>query len=67
MKFLSALGALVGFLVILLLADLAFAWLFTIALNYTFALHLHALHLWLLVIVSSAFISASTSVGKSGK
>jgi hypothetical protein len=50
-----------------LLIDLGFAWLFTVALNDTFALHLHAVHLWLLVIVTSAFISVSTTKPSSKK
>jgi hypothetical protein len=50
-----------------LLIDLGFAWLFAIALNNTFALHLHALHLWLLVVVTSGFIGVSTTKPSSKK
>ena len=50
-----------------LLIDLGFAWLFTVVLNQTFALHLHAAHLFLLVVVTSAFIGVSTTKPSSGK
>jgi hypothetical protein len=71
MKFLTALGAILAALVVALaltfLEALGFAWLFALVINQTFAFHLHALHLFPLVLVASVFIFTNSRAGKSAK
>ena len=68
MKFLYAVAVILLALGFVFLADLGFAWFFAKTINHAFSLHLHAGHLFPVVVVSSAFISACTySKGTSKK